>query len=84
MGIFNKILSTITYPGKVVVGTGGKMKRWLFSRTIGTALAGLAAAGVAALLGDLEFQQLIKDVAPWAYPIVMIILRLVTSKKLTK
>lgn len=88
MGIFGKIKSGITYPfrktGGAVASAGGKMKRWFWSKTIGAAVLSLAAASIAALFGDPEFQELVKGAAPWALPVLMIILRLVTKGPVSK
>lgn len=88
MGFFGKLKSGITFPfrkaGSGVAKAGGGMKRWFFSKTIGAAILSLATAGAAALLGDPEFQELVRSAAPWLLPILMIVLRLVTKGPVTK
>jgi len=84
MTTFGKIFRGITYPGRVIGRTGGKMKRWFWSKTIGAGILSLATAAAAALLGDPEFQELVRSAAPWLLPILMIVLRLVTKGPVTK
>ena len=88
MNPFKKVLQGVTYPFRKAGGAvGGKMaqaKRWVWSKTIGMAILSLATAAAASLLGDLEFQALVEGWAPWALPVLMIILRLVTKGPVTK
>jgi hypothetical protein len=84
MGIFGKIKSGLTWPVRITGRKAVQMKRWFWSKTIGTGIISLATAAAAALLGDPEFQGLINSTVPWALPILMIVLRLVTTGPVTR
>ena len=84
MGIFNKILSGITYPGRVVVVTGGKMKRWFTSKTIGVAAMAIFTKVFAALMVDVEVLDYLDSNIGWVVPFLMIVLRILTKGPITK
>ena len=84
MGIFNKILSGITYPGRAVVGTGGKMKRWFTSKTIGVAALALFTKLFAMFMSDVEVLDYLDSNIGWAVPFLMVLLRIVTKGPITK
>jgi len=88
MGIFGKIKSGITFPfrktGKTIVGTGGKMKRWFTSKTIGTAAMFIFVKLFGSLMVDVEVLAMIEQYAAWSLPFLMILLRIVTKGPITK
>ncbi len=48
-------------------------------RTIYMAVAGFLAILIAAVTAQPELVELIKEISPWAYPVIMVLLRLVTT-----
>lgn len=88
MGIFGKIKSGITFPfrkvGGAVMSTGGSMKRWFTSKTIGTAAMFIFVRLFGSLMVDAEVLALIDQYASWSLPFLMILLRIVTKGPITK
>ncbi len=48
-------------------------------RTIYTAIAGFLAILIASVAAQPEIIELIKEISPWAWPVIMIVLRFVTT-----